>query len=507
MARRRLNLPLEAADWTPDKSTYLSTNHPLVTGVYPRPDGADGPLQGPIVVANALAAQCRGGVTARDNTGTSWVLAGTATKLYVQSGLSWVDRSGATYAVPTGGHWRFTQFGERILATNYADPVLTHTLGSGVNFATLSAGAPLAKYIATVEPGFVMLGFYNSGGVQANGLWWSGLNDATSWPTIGTLAASSVQSDVQSLPGGGAITGILPAIGGAQAAVFTERAVYRCEYVGPPQVFAFREVDRSRGCIAPQSLVQVGAVAYFLSEDGWCVFDGATVRLIGIGRMDGFFFGDVDQTALERVYGTIDYAKRCIIWAYPTPSATGQNPNRWLIYSYATNRWRWGDDAQLAVTYMFQARTPGYTLDTLDTPLSGGPDAAASAGFSVDSPLYQGGVRLLAGFDASNRLVAFNGANLAARIETGDADIEGSRIFVQDVLPITDAATVACGVGWRSNLYDPVTYTTPTAQGLDNRCPQRVSAQYARAFAVIPAGASWTRFRGMRVRGFQDGER
>lgn len=497
---------LPVGDWAPDAAPYMNSDMPTAKNTYPRADGSDGPMQGPVTISNALASAPRGAIAARDNTGTAWVVAGTTTKLYVQSGLSWVDRSGAaTFAVPTGGHWRFTQFGERVIGTNYADNVQTHTLGSGANFADLSAGAPKAKYIASVEPGFVMLGFYSSGGVQSNGVWWSGLNDATSWPTLGTAAAAAVQSDNNILPGGGAITGILPAIGGSSAVIFTERSLYRIDYVGPPQIFSFREVDRSRGCIAPQSIVQVGPLAYFLSEDGFCVFNGATVENIGAGKVDQFFLTDLDQTALERVYGTVDAARKLVIWAYPSTSATSQTPNRWLVFSYATGRWRYGDDAAMSVQYMFPARTAGYNLDTLDTVLPGGPDA--SGGFTVDSPLYQGGTRVLAGFDTSNRLVSFSGSNLAARLETGDADVEGSRLFIRSVLPLTDASAVTAGVGWRSNFYDTLTYTTPTAQGLDNRCPQRVSAQYARAYALVAAGASWSRFQGMRVDYRKDGER
>lgn len=492
------------ADWLPDAPTFGITGNPVAKGTYPRTDGSDGPLQGPVVLSNALASQCRGAIAGKDNTGTSWVFAGTATKLYVQNGLSWTDRSGATYAVPTGGHWRFCQFGERILATNYADEVQTHTLGSGANFANLNTAAPLAKYIATIEPGFVMLGFYNDSTVQSGGLWWSGINDATSWPTPGTAAALAAQSDNQQLPNGGAITGILPAIGGSSGAVFMERAIYRIQYVGSPSIFAFTEVDRSRGCIAPQSLVQVGALAYFLSEDGFCLFDGTAVRSIGVGKVDQFFLADVDQTALERIYGTVDYARKLVIWAYPSTGATSQIPNRWIIYSYATDRWRWCDDVSIACHYMFPARTPGYTLDTLDTVLPGGVDAS---GITVDSSLYQGGVRLLAGFDTSHRLVSYSGSNLAARVETADFDFEGARVYVSGIRPLIDTASVTAGLGYRNDLASAINYSTPTAPGVDKRCPQRASGLYQRAVINVTAGATWSKLQGARAWYDEDGDR
>ena len=500
------NILLPAGDYTPDLSPYLNSGMTVTAGVYPRSDGSDGPLLSPTSASVALGSRCLGAFASRDKGGTSYVVSGTAAALAVQTNLSWTDKSGTTYAVPANQHWRFTQFGEQIIATNSADPIQTWTMGNVGNFANLSSGAPLARYVATIEPGFCMVGFYTSGGTTvSSGLWWSALNDATSWPTPGTLAATSVQSDVQQMPGGGFITGILPAIGGANGVVFTERTLYRIEYVGAPAVFAFREIDRSRGCIAPQGLIQVGPTAFFLSEDGFCAFNGTSATNIGAGRVDRKFWSEVDQTALDRIYATVDLDRKLVIWAYPTNSALNQNPNRWLIYSYSKDKWRYADDAALTVEYLYPGRTTAYTLDTLDNVLPGGPDN--SNGFTVDNAFYQGGRRALVGFDASHSMVSYTGNNLAARVETGDVDADGSRVFVTGITPLTDAVAPTACVGWRGNLSDSITYTTPTAPGYDNRCPQRISAQYARAALVIPAGASWSYLQGARVEYMPDGER
>ena len=486
------------AEYAPDQAPRQNQNHPIATGVYPRADGADGPLRGAVVISAALASTCRGAFSAVAGGGTGYVLAGTATKLYVLSGTSWTDKSGATtFALPVGAHWRWAQFGERVIATNLVDGPYAWTLGSGGDFAVLSAGAPKARHIATIEPGFVMLGYYDGGTATPNGVWWSALNDATSWPTIGTSAAASVQSDLQQLPIGGTVTGILGAIGGSQGAVFTERAIYRIEYVGPPAVFAFREMDRVRGCVAPQSLTQVGGIAYFVAEDGFCAFDGTAVRRIGLGKVDRTFLAEVDATQMERIYATVDLDRNLVIWAYPSASAAGGNPNRWLIYNYASDRWRACSDAAIVAQVLFPARSAGYTLDTLDTPFPGGPDA--SNGFQVDSPLYLGGRRLLAAFDTSNRLAAYEGATLAARVETGDVDAMGRRIFVSGIRPLTDASSPRASVGYRDTLSGGVTYTGPVTAGADAVCPFRVDTRYARGRIDIAAGAVWNYLQGIDV--------
>lgn len=479
---------LALADFAPDAAPFLAPGLTVARNVVPRSDGTDGPLRAAVVYSDALPAKVLGAFSARDRFGASYVLAGTAATLQLLNGTAWTNKSGAAYATTATGWWTFTQFGERVIATNEADTPQAWVLGAGGNFAALT-GAPKARYVATFEPGFVVLGRIDTGsGAIAGGLRWSALNDGTSWPTVGTLAALSVQSDDGELPGGGMITGLLPAIGGASGIILTERALYRAEYVGPPSIFAFREVDRSRGCICPNGIAQVGPIAYFISEDGFCAFDGAAVRNIGFGKVDRTFFNTVDSSQLDLVSATVDLERKCIIWAYPTAGASSLN--RWLVYSYAVDRWRDGDDAALAVELLFPARTAAITLDQADA-FADNIDVAGAP--SLDSPLYSGGRRILAGFNTAHRLVTFDGAPLAARIETQDSDSrDGRRVFVSGIRPLTDAPTYTARVGARSALADAVAYSTPTAPQVDGFCPQRVDGRYNRAVIEIPAAVEWS---------------
>jgi len=243
------SIVMPVADWAPDQAPFLNAAHPVAKNTYPRPDGSDGPLDGPVELSDALGAKCMGAFTARDKTGQTYVFAGTETGLYLQSATTWTDVSAATYGAAY--NWQFAQFGELVIATNFNDEVQKYTLGGAATFSILNSAAPIARYVAAVEPGFVVLGFYDDSTVESGGVWWSAINDATQWPTPGGSTAISVESDNQQLPTGGAITGILPAIGGASAASCMERAVYRMQYAGAPVVFSFSEVAGSRGYNAP----------------------------------------------------------------------------------------------------------------------------------------------------------------------------------------------------------------------------------------------------------------
>lgn len=507
------------SDFAPDQAPYMGTALQVARNTIPREDGSDGPLQAPGVMTSALPAACRGAVLAADGSTGAELVAGTATGLYRLDGTSWDDLSGATYAVPTNREWRFAQFGTRLIATNYADAPQTYTIGSGVNFAGLSADAPRGRYVATVEPGFLMFGDVVGRGASSavgtlpNGVWWSSINDATQWPASGTAAAVSAQSDYQQLPLGDAVQGILPAIGGANAAVFTERSIYRVEYQGGTIVFAFREADRSRGCYAPGSLVAVGPVAYFLSEEGFMAFDGQQSTPIGYGRVDRFFWGDVDASRMDAVKAVVNPIRRIIIWSYLTRAGSP----RWLIYSYANNRWRLGDDASLAIQTWVQrvAPTVDDTLVSLATTTFGfgGKLLSGLGGFI----LSEGGARILIGttgpatfaaaFNSSNQLVGYAGNALEAVIETGESDAQGRRVFVSGLRPLTDAGTVLASIGARDAFNSTVQYTTETAPTVTGVCPQRISTRYARARLRIPAGTPWTYLQGADVQARPEGRR
>lgn len=493
------------ADFAPDAPAYLNSDNPLASNTYPRTDGADGPLLAPVAISAGLPGTIRGAIAAKSRSGANYVIAGTETELLQYTASGWTSR-GTGYAVPSTDCWRFAQFGDQIVGVNGWQPPAAWVMGSGTSFAPLS-GAPIARYVATVEPGFLMLGYIDDGtGFRGNVVRWSGINDATTWPTPGTTAALSVQSDEQELANGGPVTGIVPAIGGAAAAIFTEQAIYRVEYVGPSAIFSFREMDRSRGCVCPNGIAAVGGVAYFIAEDGFYVFDGATATPIGAGKVDRFFWDRIDRGRLTSVFATVDATRKIIIWAWPEKGSS--IANRWLILNYGTGRWRYGDDAALAVSYLFPARTATYTLEDLDSLPEFAVDGLDSPGApSLDDERFVGGRLLMAGFNAGGAMVSFEGDAVAARIETGETDSSGKRVFVTGLRPLTDANAATAGVASRERFGDALVYGQQVALTAEGRCPQRVSGRYVRASVQIAAGVAWTYLQGVDVQMRAEGKR
>jgi hypothetical protein len=484
----------------------MGTHSTIMSGVFARDDGAVGPLKAATVVVNALSWRPVSAFMARKGDGGVFLYVALEHRpaIYIRYGTAFSNHFTGTRANPTLLYpWRFAQFGDAVFLSNWGDGLWRHALGTLANCTQITA-APSGVHIATIEPGFLMLGHLNdSAGEKPSSLRWSAINDATDWPTVGTSDAASKQSDEQELPAGGRITGILPSIGGVAGAVFTERSIFRVEYVGAPAVFSFREIIRGIGNITPNGAISVDGVAYFVSDTGFMRFDGQGLAPIGQGRVSRTFLAEVDRENLHRVYVAHDQARKILVWAYPTSAATGGNPNKWLVYSYAADRWSACDDSGIASVLVFPAMSDRINVEQIDGYL-GGPD---SLSISFDSATVGGGTPLLAGFDASYRYVQYTGANLAARVETGEADAQGRRVYVSGIRPLTDAGTLTAQVGHRVNFTDSPAYTTGTATGADAICPQRIATRYARARVDIPAGTTWTYLQGADVMLRAEGKR
>lgn len=507
---------LPVGDYRPDLPAYLGQHSTIAANVYFKPDGSVGPLKAGSVVTVPTSAKPCSAFAGRAGDGAVFLYIGMdqTRTLHVRNDAYFTDYTVSGVGMPTMLYpWRFAQFGNRVFMSHWSGGLWWHTLGSTDAFAQVTA-APSGAHIATLEPGFLMLGHLNdSAGEKPSSVRWSALNDATDWPIVGTSDAASKQADEQQLPTGGKITGILPAVGGAAGCVLTERAIYRVEYVGAPAVFAFREAARGTGNACPNACISVNGLAYFISEDGFQRFDGATTQPIGQGRVSSTFWAEVDRENLHRVYVAHDPLRKILVWVYPNGQTTAGDPNRWLIYSYATDKWTHADDAGVTVGMMFTAMNDAVNLDAVGAFLGFSLDgfAVGEIGYIkegvLESPTLNGGAPILSGFNTSNEIVEFTGANIAARIETGETDAQGRRVYVSGARPLTDAGTLTVQIGHRTSFADSVSYTTAQARGVDYTAPARVATRYARARINIPAGATWSYLQGADVTFRAEGKR
>lgn len=470
---------LPAAEWTPDQPSLSNPGVNTALNVIPYTEGSYGPFNSLAPYSAPLSGTALGAISVEDSAGAVSVFAGTATNLYRMPGVStvWNDVSGGAYATPAGEYWRFCQFKNDIIATNFSAPVQSYILGTSATFSALSAGAPTARYCAIIKS-FLFLANTNDpvGGLAPFRTWWSAENDPTSFPAPGSAQAQQFMSDYNDLAGAqGAITGLVGNLGSADGALFFERAIYRIIFTGPPDIFDFLPAEGVRGCRAPNSIVQMGALVYYRGEDDFYVFDGATSQGIAFGKVNKWFTANVNPVYPLELIGAADVANQTIVWIFPSLASTNGAPDSVLIYHWRLQRFSY---AQLPAQWLFRFIAPSGQVQ-------------------------------LAAIDPYGRVALFTGPALAAQVSTTELQpTPGKRSWINDTRPLVSGAqNPTVSIGSRNRLADDPVFGPDVALDEWGNCPQLVDGRYIQALVKIPAGATWTHAEGVDVDAMPAGDR
>jgi hypothetical protein len=395
------------------------------------------------------------------------------TKIFDVSGvgtLANVSKSGGYTPNGNNDRFRFTQFGNVIIGTNFNDPMQAFTLGTSTLFADLDATAPVCKFVTVVRD-FVVTAFTKESSVNYPArVRWSGINDETEWGS-----SQVTQADYQDIADGGQIVGIR---GGEFGLIFLEKAVHRMSYIGTPFIFQFDNISRGKGCIASGSIAQTQGVTFFLSDDGFYVCDGQTVQAIGAEKVDRWFFANASESSFDTMSAAVDPVRKLVIWNFADNFAQ----RKLIIYNFKTQKWTYGD---AGTDYVSDASTAASNLEELDS-ISSSLDALP---VSLDSILYIGGKYFLGG--ASGRYVmTYNGPSAVGEIVTGDVNA-GGRTVVTLARPLVDNGSGTVSVASRTLLNETPTFGTAVPADYENRVSLRSNGNFHR-FKLVPTGDRWT---------------
>lgn len=373
--------------------------------------------------------------------------------------------------------WTFEQFGSTVLAagkdTGYIQKL---TFGEDTDFEDLATGPAHSDGI------FVIREFVFSGrGVTISN---SAFNNYTDWePDSGT------QSGEFELPsdGGNFVRGI----GGQFGIIFQERKLHRLIYQGKgDSPFQRDEIEDKIGAMGPNAVSRYGGMAYFASEDGIRVTDGQASQTVGDGKINKYFTSRLNYTARARVSVAADVEKRLLRVAFPSGNST--RCNELLTYSIPDGEWTHDD---IAVDLLFEAPRPGVAIDD-DAAIAAiaGSSIIDNVAIPIDSPVWRESRKQIMGVDYSGHVGTFEGPNRPAIIETGYAEgLPGTKSFVSEVYPLTDAATCAVSVTSKlARLSDPAINNPLSPMNAVGFCPVMVEARWLRAQLQIPYATAWT---------------
>ena len=476
---------MKFSEWLPDQPAFENAGATEAKNVIPAVRGYRA-LKDLGAISGAATGDILGMTAGKADDGDVAIYCGDSTKLYeftaATSALTDRSKSG-NYSNGSKDRWNFVQFGETLIAPNYADPPQATTVDSGAAFADLGGTPPKAKFVAVVRDQ-VMFANTNDGvdGVKPYRVWWSGINSATSW-TSGTAL-----SDYQDMPDLGDCTGL---VGGEYAIALFERGIVRGGFVGAPLVYQFDKIVTSRGCSVPGSVASIGNTVFFLSDDGFYMLSGSELQAIGAEKVNQFFYDRVNLSAQENIVAAVDPLNQAVVWAYPSFNSGGTKNDELLIYNYNLNRW---SRAVVSCDALAQLFTVGYTLEELDN-VNSSLDALPA---SLDSPLFLGDSFFFAAA-ADKKIQSFTGDRLPAVIDTGEFQIGKNRSLVNTVVPYVsgETPTVTAQVGSRALPYDDVTFSTEASTTSEGFIPVRSEGRYHRVRLNITG--VWDQAQGLDV--------
>lgn len=415
-----------------------------------RPLGATG---GTITVGGVAGSFMSNGVTK----GSARVYAYSGGDFYVGAFGGPMTTRGGAFTVGATCDVGFVQYEEFIVAVGDTFQCHIHTVGSASNFTALATNgtAPPAQAVGIIGQ-FVVIGNLGTfGSTQSpNAIRWCGVDAIRSWPTPGSSTAIASQAGEQILP---SLFGEVQTIhGGDQhGLVMQKRGITRMTYAGPPVVFQFDTVSNTEGSYFPRGNIRVGQISYFISQQGFCRTDGVSVEHIGAGKVDKFFWDNVNTSEERAVVCGYDYANDLVYFAYPVSSTS--NPDRALIFNPKTSQW-------------------GFALQAMEEFVNGSPNVV-SAPFPVTAFQTSGSASIVTRFGTTAG---------AAVMESGEFEFnEGGRTFLDAVKPHVEssgtAPAITVAIGYRDSLGTTPSYTsefTPhTRTGFAN---PRADAKYLR---------------------------
>lgn len=408
-------------------------------------------------------------------------LSGVDTSAYTAYVSDGTAEKATIYSPGADGTWRFTQFGSLAIAVNGVDAPQKFDLASGTNFADLGGSPPIGTFIATVRD-FVLMGKIGSTPQRVQ---WSPFNNAEG--TWGQVAAT--QADFQDLPDGGNVTGL---VGGEYGIVFSETAVRRMTYEGPPTVFRIDKIANDIGCSIPNSVAGFIDRAFFLHKSGfYMVVGGQQIAPIGRDKIDRTFWAEFDEANHFRSSSAIDPVRGLYVFAYPANGSNG-TPNRLLIYNWTTQRW---SRAIVECEIVFNGVSQqSYTLEQLDDF-----GTLETLPYSLDSSFWSGALSLLLfGFDTAHKSGSFSGGTLEATVETGEFNPgKGNRSIVRSCRPLIDGGSPMIAIGARETQQASVAYGAAVGVTPAGLAPLYASGRYFRVRATIPAGGTWNNAQGV----------
>src|SRR6056300_2000880 len=112
--------------------------------------------------------------------------------------------------------------------------------------------------------------------------------------------------------------------------VWTDNALYTMKFIGAPFTFAFEQVGTNCGLIGKNAAVEIDGVAFWMSNNGFFMFDG-TVKSMPCSVED-YVYDQADTTKGQQVYAGLNNQFTEVTWYYPSQGS--EYNDQYIVFNY-----------------------------------------------------------------------------------------------------------------------------------------------------------------------------
>ena len=248
--------------------------------------------------------------------------------------VPWGQASGLGVDIEPG-QWRLTNFGQKLIALIFNsvavewDPSATGAISTPLR-AALVSGAPTASrdlLVSTPDRHLCFFGTETSIGTTTSQddmfIRFSDQENINSYTPTATNTAGT-----QRLADGSKIIGTLRGRNGNY--IWSDTALFTMRFIGAPFTFGFEQVGTNCGLIGQHAAIEVDGIIYWMSEDSFFYFDGASVKKLPC-LVEDDVFGNLNNDSELIVHAGVNDKFNEITWFYP--SSTSNLIDRSVTYN------------------------------------------------------------------------------------------------------------------------------------------------------------------------------
>lgn len=131
-----------------------------------------------------------------------------------------------------------------------------------------------------------------------------------------------------------------------QMFVFTDKKVFRVQFVGLPDKYLIFDFVESDGIIGPQAFAEVEDSLFWWGNGDWYVTDATTVKPLPNNTVSEYVYSDFNEAQKQKCFAFHNPQFQEVWWFYP--SAGSLEPNRYVIFNYKEVHWSVGTWARTA---------------------------------------------------------------------------------------------------------------------------------------------------------------